>query len=546
MLVGDDPAARRALAQAWYDEALEQLQRGAIDDGRSRLIDAVELSPDFAPARDALAVLFLAEGRIDEALTQLEWAIHADPEQSLYHYHQALAHIAAGETGFATPALNRALELAPDSIAIRRTLLDVYMILGRWDRAERLLVELRDAGSTDPTLQYVDGVISFAKERLEDAERQLRNAARTLKDDPAPYAALGLLYQITGKFDLAEKSYKQALKLDNRDPYIYLVLADLYHQTGKLSAADRFLRRTAAATPLASRLPQPELARVYAQIADVAYQTGKYRTSQVYQKRAMQMLPALQKTTITPDAAAHFALGTVAFEREDVDRAINEFKIAVRANADFALAWARLADAMLLKAGLSSLDARKKLLTNARKAARKAQEAAPKHALGYYVEGRVLIALADLEKGALRSGTLREAVFLFQQARNAQEAPKDIGIYQAMILSDLASHAEAANALSQAEAELGKSRQVALLKATALIEAGKFPEAHKAIVSAWKIAPDEPALGELMSLVLFKMGDIETSLAALNWTPESKTPLPGIDFEPPEPESESADKKSGS
>lgn len=524
--VGDDPAARRALAGRWTDDAIIELRAGKMEAGRKRLIAAVELAPDHAEARNALGILLLAEGRVEDATVQFQWAVAAQPEVAAYHYHLALAWLAADNAGFATPALNRAIELDPGLPGARRALLEAYLRLGRWDRAARMLEELRrDPAANDALLAFQGALLAFAEERLDEARTGLQRAARDLPDNPAPQAALGLLYAQQGLLTEAEKAFKAALARDDANPWMHLVLADFYHAQGRYRLADLHLRRTLARR---AALPSDELGRSYAQLADVAYQQGAYRNSRLYQRRAVDLLPALAKTTIGIDAAAHYALGIIELQRQNVDPALREFTLAIKADERFTLAWARYAETLLVKAELSPADARQPLVERAIKAAERAQELAPRAALGYYIQGRALRVLADLQDGVFRSGTLRESNFAFQKARNAERAPEDIPLYQSGILSDLASYPEAASALTEAQRAQPDRYEIPFLRAAELIKAERFLDARKALSEAWLLQPGAPEIPPAMSVVLFRLGDVEGAAKALAWSPQSREPLAGL------------------
>ena len=524
--VGDDPAARRALAGRWTDDAIIELRAGEIDAGRARLIDAVELAPDHAEARTVLGILLLAEGRIEDATVQFQWAVSAQPDVALYHFHLALAWLAADNAGFATPALNRAIELDPGLLAARRALFEAYLRLGRWDRAARLLEELRRSPeANDALLAFQSALLDFAEERLDQARVGLRTAVRDLKDDPAPLVALGLLYAQQGLLAEAEQAYKAGLARDGRDPWMHLVLADFYHAQGRYRLADIHLQRTLTRR---SALPADEVGRSYAQLADVAYQRGAYRNSRLYQRRAVSLLPSLAETTIGIDAAAHYALGIVELQRDNVDPALREFSLAIKADDRFTLAWARYAETLLAKAELSAADARQPLIERAIKAAERAQELAPRSALGYYIQGRALRVLADLQEGVFRSGTLRESNFAFQKARNAERAPDDISLYQSGILSDLASYPEAASTLTDAQRVLPERYELPFLRAAELIKAERFIDARAALSEAWLLQPGAPEIPPAMSVVLFRLGDVDGAAKALAWAPGSAEPLPGL------------------
>lgn len=539
--VGDDPASRHAFASDRVDAAYVNLANGEIDEAKALLIDAVEIAPDHGEARNALGVLLMLEGNLADAIVQFEWATTAKEQKAAYHYHLALAHMAGGSVGFATPSLNRALELDPDFLPAKEALLFAYMELGRWDRAARLRDELTAVykGAVPAKLVYASGLIAFAEERSDEARALLEKAYRELDTDPVPAVALGLLYEVHGHLDKAETAYKLALKRAPQDAYVHLILADLYHKTGRYSQAEKHLRFTLGRSAVAGQLPPQEQAEALFQLADVGYQLGNYRTSELYRRRSLTLLAALKDREISIDAAAHYALGLIELERDNVDAAIREFTLALRGNDKFTLAWARLSEALQLKAGLSPIQERLPHLEKAQKAAEKAQELAPRLALGYYLEGKALIAIADLQEPAFRAGTLREALFALEQAKRASDPPADIPVYQATILSDIQSHVEAAATLSEARRAMPSSFDLAFLEAIELAKAEKYKEARLALIDAYKIDAQRPELGPTMSLVLFKLGDVAGAARAMMWEPGPE-PLPGLGSDVTQPTSSAA------
>lgn len=492
------------------------------------MIDAVELSPDFAEARNALGILLLAEGRLEDAVTQFQWATASEPDRPWYHYHLALAWLAQGNVGFATPALNRAIELDPEMNDARRTLMESYIALGRWDRATQQLEALKRRQRPDARLFYAEGLIALAEERLDDAMLLFRRASAADERLAAPWAGRGMLFLGQGLLQEAEQSFRQALERAPDEPRIHLVLTDLYLQTGRYRLAETHLRQVMGRSAAQARLENEEIASGYWDLANARFQQGEYRTSRLYQQRAIRLLPELREQQIPIDAAAHFALGMLERARDNFDAAIREFELALRGDARFTLAWARYAEALLIKADFSPVEERETLLNRARQAAERAQDLEPRMALGYFIEGRVLRKLADLQQGIFRNGTLREANFAFQRARFASDAPPEIHIYQAAILSDLASYAQAASSMSEARSQLPPRFELPFLEATELIKAERFIEARAALTEAYLLDDRHPDLPAAMSLVLFRLGDVDGAAGALAWQPDNGQPLPGL------------------
>ncbi|MFB3891092.1 MAG: tetratricopeptide repeat protein [Phycisphaerae bacterium] len=202
----DYVAARIALASAWADKgdaarAMDQLKianqthPGAAEvlfalgfccekllrpyDAAEYYRDALSARDSFAPARERLAAVALAIGRLDEAIGQYQALIEQEPQET--HLHTALAHLYFRNKQY--------------SEAVREFETAIAMEPANWslvDDAVEALVR--------------DGQVREAIERL-----------RTLLDEQNTFADLHVriadLYSQAGDDDLASRHYAQALDI---------------------------------------------------------------------------------------------------------------------------------------------------------------------------------------------------------------------------------------------------------------------------------------------------------------------------------------------
>jgi tetratricopeptide (TPR) repeat protein len=80
--------------------------------------EALRLDPAFTEARLNLGLLLLIEGKLDAGAAEFAEAARRDPTHAQAHYHLARARVRQKRPAEALPEYRRALELAPDSLAV--------------------------------------------------------------------------------------------------------------------------------------------------------------------------------------------------------------------------------------------------------------------------------------------------------------------------------------------------------------------------------------------------------------------------------------------
>ena len=119
----------------------------------AKLERALELKPDYAPARFYLGMGYLLSERLDEAAREFERAASLDPRMANALIGRARVDLARGAPEAALERLLAAARVAPGEAAVHHNLALGYRALGRDDEAER--EEARAAASPAP-LQVAD------------------------------------------------------------------------------------------------------------------------------------------------------------------------------------------------------------------------------------------------------------------------------------------------------------------------------------------------------------------------------------------------------
>lgn len=129
----DDPLAlkieptqvvRHSLARAEAQYALGRYYRGQMRYGQAieAFRAALDVNPDYAEARNALAVLLARLGQHEQAIAELERAAAAAPRAADVRNNLGYAYLLRGRTGEAVAELEKAERLDPGSARIRENL----------------------------------------------------------------------------------------------------------------------------------------------------------------------------------------------------------------------------------------------------------------------------------------------------------------------------------------------------------------------------------------------------------------------------------------
>jgi tetratricopeptide (TPR) repeat protein len=220
-ILGVDPRSVNAhvlLAMAYRAQGTQEMMGEAVAEFRQ----ALEIDPNFAPARFYLAHIYMDLGRPARAKEELEAALHTAPDNP-----QFTASLGEAERQLKNP--QKAVELTRQAVAADGTLLEGRYYLG---------LALSDLGRTTEAIKELEQVVSA-------------NVPR-----PEACVALGTLYNQAGRFDDAIKVLTQGTKMDP-------ARADLRIQLGRAYRSKGFLDRAEAELLRAQPKPNAPLASSY-------------------------------------------------------------------------------------------------------------------------------------------------------------------------------------------------------------------------------------------------------------------------------------------
>jgi Flp pilus assembly protein TadD len=181
---------------------------------------------DAAAQQNARGAALLKDGKLDEAVAELQKAADAAPTSAVIQSNLAYAYDRQGRTEEAVAAYRKALELDPKNTVVRNNLANLYSKQGLYEDAAREYEDLfqRDPGNTTAKAN-LDAMVknkAVLQERKEQVSSALQGADAKPKDPQAAYNA-ARVYARLGDADQALTWLNKALDL-GYDQFDYLSL----------------------------------------------------------------------------------------------------------------------------------------------------------------------------------------------------------------------------------------------------------------------------------------------------------------------------------
>lgn len=273
-----DPAISGALVITYLKLAHVLMAQDIRAAGRT-LETAVASGLDDAKIYAALADVYQADGRFENAIPAMRLAIQRDPRNEIYYFRYGL--------------------LLVDSHAPAAGILRLQEALKQFPNSARLWLAL--------------GIAQFTHGQNVEAENSFkRSLALDAKLAPA-LAYLGVTYAERGLYDKAIAFYEQAITLNTQIAALYYLAADTMLKTSNADTtrAEKYLKR---AIDL-----DPTLAAAYLVWGRLYVRANRYREAAPLLERAVSLQPEL--------AEAHYQLSQVLVKLKRTDEANRELEI---------------------------------------------------------------------------------------------------------------------------------------------------------------------------------------------------------------------------
>lgn len=356
------------------------------------LVKALELAPDYLPARVNLAELYiqtnnfdLAKKEIDEALKQspddltvqilsgslkmiksdyrdaemiFTGIMENHPEFPPVYVKTGLLYMKTKKYVQAEEMFLKALELNPEQFDALRFLVAVQLHNKTYSRAisfcDSLSKRIKKSPVSLAQIDYVKGIVFIAEGDIFSAKKLLNSS---IKNDPkfvAPHLALSELFLKENNKKQAKYHYETALQTDPKNITALMELGKIYSSENKLDTAEEYYRKVLninpehayAANNLAYTLVEKDINLFDAQkLAEMA-KSKRPRDpvisdtlGWIYFKRGLvaeahkELVKSLE---INPkDALANYHLGWIYYDRKEYDKARAQMKKALELDPGF-------------------------------------------------------------------------------------------------------------------------------------------------------------------------------------------------------------------
>ena len=548
-----------------------QLSLGSIPQAEQHLRKYLENDPDNLYAQKLLATTLMKSGQTQAAITLMTQArLHAEedlqllsmlgeafmqtgdyakatesftaasalsPNTAELHTALGLSKLAQGNNERAISEMELGVKLNTKSPQVGVLLSMTQLRLKQYDKALSAARAIEKEQPDNPLAQNLKGAAYLGKQDLTSARASFEKA---LSIDPGNFAAAINLAQLdlqAKKPEVAKKRFESILEKDKKNVQIMTALANLALSQGKVKESTNWLEQASKENPEAL-LPSLQLIAHYLRIGEKQQAltlAKKLQGSNSSNPNFLNLLGQAQfanddksaaletyskLAAVNPESApVQLRIAGIQMAMKNVTAATESLKKALSIQPDYLEAQLSLAS---LKAGTGDFE-------QALSIAKQIQKKDPKSAVGYELEGNLLLQQKKPDLAAVAferaitispNGTLLVKLHAsLSQTGNTQTAdsrlsrwikdhPDDAAVrmYQAALNID---HGQTQAAIEQYQAILHLTPDYvpALNNLASLSQQVKDPLALQYAEKAYKIAPDNPAVQDTLGWILVEQGD---------------------------------------
>lgn len=255
-LVGKDPSnhvlkynyARALLVQASQNASDKNVQNSKTDQARIQLEDAVKIRPDFLPARELLARVYLTKPDPGKALQAAEDLLSIDRNNLAGHLIRSAALLNMGNMDKAREELNVISRLYPQNPDARYQVGLVAFQDKDYKKAEQVFGALYRENHDNRGLLGITETLS-AQNRMDDAIKELDKALAADPNRQDLKLGRANLYVRAQRYDEAIAAFKSMLEKEPNSADLLFRLAETYRRKGDINLAAETFRKCSQVAP---------------------------------------------------------------------------------------------------------------------------------------------------------------------------------------------------------------------------------------------------------------------------------------------------------
>ncbi len=290
-------------------------------------------SYDKAERKASEAFEHYENGKIPQALLELEEALQINPSNSSWHFNKALTLDTMNRFDDAISEYETALQLNPTDLEILNSLAIDYTRVGQYDRAIETFEHIQQL---DPTFEpsYCNRIITYTEMGQHDLAEQMFYLAQQINSDcPLCFYNIGNSLFARGQYKKAIRCWLRTAELEPNHPQINYRIAQAYWSVGDSShSREHFLAELRA---------NPGDIDVILDFGLFLLEAGDIESAKEKFNRILEFQPDF--------APALFYLGEIAFDSADYERAVRLFNEALEKDNTLIGPRYRLAQYALMK-----------------------------------------------------------------------------------------------------------------------------------------------------------------------------------------------------
>jgi tetratricopeptide (TPR) repeat protein len=296
----------------------EDMEFGSYDKAEHTALKAFELYED---------------GKMVQALEQIEAALEINPSNSSWHFNKALTLDAMSRFDEAVNEYELALQLTPDDLEILNSLAVDYTRTGQYDLALNIFDHIQELDSQfEPC--YCNRIITYTEMGQYDLAEQMFYLAQQINPDCALcYYNIGNSLFAQGQYKKAVRCWIKTAELEPAHPQINYRVAQAYWYDGDTKRANEHF--------LAELRANPGDVDVILEFGLFLLEAGGIESAKEKFTRILELRPDF--------APALFYLGEIAFNNADYEQSAELFNQALMKDNTLKGPYYRLAQYALLK-----------------------------------------------------------------------------------------------------------------------------------------------------------------------------------------------------
>lgn len=188
-------------------------------------------------AHNNLAVIYVSQNKIDEAMKHYQIALKLRPADPKIHLNLGNRYLKSGQIDKAIKEYVISLQLRTDLPDAHHGLGKAYAVLGKYDEAEKEYKKAIELNPYKADFRNDLGTAYANQARFEEALQQFQAAIKLKPQYLEGHYNLAVTYASLKAFDKAIEHYKIVISLDKNDLAAYINLGSVYYEAGLIDDA---------------------------------------------------------------------------------------------------------------------------------------------------------------------------------------------------------------------------------------------------------------------------------------------------------------------